>query len=716
MKLYWRLAFVSFLTLFLELLIIRFIGTEIRVFAYLGNLVLLAIFIGSGIGMYLKKSISPSVSSVLLFFTGALTATSYILRTSHFDVKLFSGLSELLAPLSEAYIWQTLETFSKTGAVFGVILTGFIVVLLASVFIPLGNLLGTLFADSDKPLVAYSVNIGASLLGMWAFQLFSLAELPPLLGLTAASLSLILLTNDRIGKALIVSAAMATIALTTPKISYQPYEGPTTFWSPYQRLTLSLISPNPEKPYRPAGYYLEVNNVGYMGLLNLSQEHEATVSALFQERQGTSSEEIPLLNQYALPYKLKPSPGDVLIIGAGAGNDAYGALRGGAKRVDAVEIDPVIVRLGRIYHPNYPYADAKITTIIDDGRAFMERTEKQYDIIVMGLADSHTLSSSLTNLRLDHYLYTKESFERARALLKPDGVLVLSFEVTRPWIGERLTRTLTDVFGTIPTTFEVRSDGAFGWGGYFFVEGKNPETVGSILAQNPKLNTFIQIRQKTFSTNTNPLMDDWPYLYLDHPRLPLLYLLMTGFLVTVLAVVKKTMLNDTHLDFPMFFWGAAFLLFEFQNISKASLLFGLTWQTNMIIISAALFFILLANIAVSKKLFHSNTAFICLVASLLLQIVIPLHALNRWPFAMKLLLGGALLNLPFFFGGSIFAGWFEKSKDRSSAFASNLIGSAFGGLLEMFSFLLGIKALLIVALALYVVGWLTKNPRFALKR
>ena len=47
MKKYYQLTLVSFVILFLELLIIRLIGTEIRIFAYLSNLILLAIFVGS---------------------------------------------------------------------------------------------------------------------------------------------------------------------------------------------------------------------------------------------------------------------------------------------------------------------------------------------------------------------------------------------------------------------------------------------------------------------------------------------------------------------------------------------------------------------------------------------------------------------------------------------------------------------------------------------
>ena len=55
---------------------------------------------------------------------------------------------------------------------------------------------------------------------------------------------------------------------------------------------------------------------------------------------------------YAYPYAHLPAgPGDVLIVGAGSGNDVALALSEGATHVDAVEIDPVLQRLGRDLHP-----------------------------------------------------------------------------------------------------------------------------------------------------------------------------------------------------------------------------------------------------------------------------------------------------------------------------------------------------------------------------
>ena len=61
---------------------------------------------------------------------------------------------------------------------------------------------------------------------------------------------------------------------------------------------------------------------------------------------------------YLYPYRhLTGPPGNVLIVGAGTGNDVAVALAQGATHVDAVEIDPVLQRIGEERHPNHPYDD-----------------------------------------------------------------------------------------------------------------------------------------------------------------------------------------------------------------------------------------------------------------------------------------------------------------------------------------------------------------------
>ena len=110
--------------------------------------------------------------------------------------------------------------------------------------------------------------------------------------------------------------------------------------------------------------------------------------------------------------------------------------------------------------------------IIDDARAFFKKTRKKYDLIVFGLLDSHTLSSNYNNMRLDHYVYTEESFREAAHLLQEDGVMSVAFEVPKPWIGSRIYGLLQEAFGSVPYVFQVRSPGGvFGWGGVHVCDG-----------------------------------------------------------------------------------------------------------------------------------------------------------------------------------------------------------------------------------------------------
>ena len=62
----WGILLISTLGLFLETLFIRWIGTEIRIFAHLQNTILVVCFLGPGIGMFtssrpieLKQSLIP---------------------------------------------------------------------------------------------------------------------------------------------------------------------------------------------------------------------------------------------------------------------------------------------------------------------------------------------------------------------------------------------------------------------------------------------------------------------------------------------------------------------------------------------------------------------------------------------------------------------------------------------------------------------------------
>src|SRR4030095_8855797 len=138
---------------------------------------------------------------------------------------------------------------------------------------------------------------------------------------------------------------------------------------------------------------------------------------------------------------------DVLILGAGTGTDVAAALRHGAKHVDAVEIDPIILRLGAAHHPDRPYADPRVRTINDDARHFLATTEKQYDLIVFALIDSLTVQSSSSSVGLESYMSTDESFRAVRSRLKPRGVMALYNYFREKWLGDPLGHNVPHAFG-----------------------------------------------------------------------------------------------------------------------------------------------------------------------------------------------------------------------------------------------------------------------------
>ena len=99
-----------------------------------------------------------------------------------------------------------------------------------------------------------------------------------------------------------------------------------------------------------------------------------------------------------------------MILGAGSGNDVHLALEQGAKNVVAVAIDRAIWKLGkeRIYHK--PYDDPRVQVYIDDARAFLKKSKKKYDVIILATLDSQTLLSGMSSIRLDNYICTMEAF------------------------------------------------------------------------------------------------------------------------------------------------------------------------------------------------------------------------------------------------------------------------------------------------------------------
>ena len=708
---------VSFVMLFAEIALIRWLSTEARIFAYVNNLVLLSCFLGIGLGCYFsKRKILIWVTAIALASLVLMIKLPLVFQIQGRELHIFRDVPLLLSAFTDSLIWQEASSgYTVHMTVLGMISTLVIFFAVLVVFVPLGQLLGRLLDDHRNTVVAYSINVAASLVGIWCFGAFSLIYSPPWVWFAVIVLLLLTLSVFDSDRSRLNYISILALAATVVFMALFPSDGRDsirTVWSPYQKLELHSMVYRGQAFDR--GYMVTVNNTGYMSLMDLSDRFVSENPTFFSDSKRR-------LSQYDIPYRFKKDAERVLILGAGAGNDASGALRNNVAAVDAVEIDPGIHQIGLDYHPEKPYSDPRVNVIIDDARSFLKRSQQKYDVISFGLLDAHSHSSAYNNTRIDHYVYTLESFREARERLQDDGVLTVAFDAQRRWIRQRLHDLLQKSFGFPPLVFTY-PPGRYGWGGSVFVIGKDSTVVSNALKENPQLARFTT-NFKAYLTSVDSdgsriklTDDDWPYLYLEKPGIPNMHLCIMLVLSILFVIAKKVVMGKgRRLDLHFFFLGAAFLLLEFQNISKSALLFGSTWMVNSFIFTGILILILLANLFVSVfRVSNLKLVYLFLGLSCLIVYVLPLSLFNFLGYWEKALAVSVILNLPIFFGGIIFIESFKRAPFKDIAFGSNLLGAAVGGILESVSFVVGINALLLLVIVFYALSFFTRKRSAAM--
>lgn len=725
---------VSALGLFVELLLIRWVGTEIRIFAYLQNTILVVCVLGLGMGCWDAKTPFRlrDVLVPLLLVTALLAVP-----TSRF----FFGerITEMLAQSGTLELWAAEESSGLervTLAAFGLALATGVLYLLWAVFVPVGRLLGRLLDEHPRPLVAYSVNVAGSLVGIWLFVACSALGLPPVGWFAVFAVGSLFLLHGPLRAKLIDTALLAALVGLGVLAGDEPGWN-ETHWSPYQKLSVwSVDGPRPRTVWvqlhgaRAPGqqgngsYLITVNNVGYQSIIDLSAERVAADPEKFKPKPDASGRvgaDQHGFSRYDVPLKLHPSPKSVLLVGAGSGNDAAGALRNGAESVTAVEIDPVIIELGRRLHPEKPYSDPRVRVVNDDARSFFATTDQKFDVIAFGLLDSHTSGSAMVNTRLDHYVYTRESLEHAKSLLKPGGVMVLSFDAYKQHIGDRMNTALTEVFHEAPIVFHIPYN-AFGWEGVSFVCGDLPAARKQI-ASDPRFAALVAEWTRdmpyTLPGTTEVPTDDWPYLYLERRQIPPLYGLLAVALIALFAVGSQRVAGARSLarwgrsEAHFALLGAAFMLLEVQNVSKAAVVLGNTWVVSAVIISGVMIMILLANaLAGATRRVPAGAVYAALIATCLGLYFVDLARFAFLPYPAKAATVGLLTSLPMLFSGLAFARSFAAAPRKDAALGANLFGALLGALLQSVTFLTGVKALLLIVAALYLLAALTR-PRDA---
>jgi Methyltransferase domain len=648
-----NLFIVSFAVLFIETMLIRYIGSQTRIFAYYKNIPLIGAFLGLGIGCFRGKGGSRDALSFLAGMV--IVALFFALVAQSIGAVLGAAAS---AASTEKVLGYGVALPISTTAVrlianihIGLYCTS-VFLALAWLFERLGRILGASF-EGVPLLQGYSINILGSLVGLGVFVGCSTLHTAPwvwaLIGLTPLIWWL--------GRGRARKTGLALIALTalilTPTLHH-------TVWSSYQKLVGRAV---------PHGYQIDISDAFYQKAFDLRPE---TVAAL-----GGNP-----MSHYDLEFAAKPDPDRVLVIGAGSGNDVAAALRAGAKQVDAVDIDGAIVQMGREHHPEQPYADPRVHVIIDDARhAFKTLPPQSYDVVVFGLLDSHTQLGT-SSVRLDNYVFTQESFSAAAGLVKPAGRLVVSAGTSNDWFRERYATMLTHACGA-PVTVSVP-------------DGSTTYVCAPTVADPDPTATGIAIGAP---------VDDWPFPYLPARSIPSSYVIVISMLVLAsiwwlkrngIAAVAATPENG-----HMFFLGSAFLLLEVYAINRLALLFGTTWLVSAISIAAMLVEILAANFVVNIIRIDLRP-----YAYAALALLLP----AGWLIGPQIVLGQGLgagllyalfLLSPAFCAGIVFATSFSRSAAAGRALGANILGAVLGGWAEYATMATGIRFMALLALVLY---------------
>jgi SAM-dependent methyltransferase len=728
---------VSVLLLFLELACMRWFPAHVLFLTFFTNVILLACFLGMSVGCLTAGRSRNYMVWTPLLLLAALCAAHW---TNQARMK-YGTAFDAGNQLSPQLVYFGAEGPMQDVARFVIpieAVNGFFFVIIALAMIGPGQELGRALGRVPNRVVAYTVNILGSMAGIAAFAFCSWNELSPwwwflpiVVGLAYFAWPYLHLYKYRLAAGGSVAAVLAALVLAASASSRPDrYHGATVaehFWSPYYRVD-----------HNHGSGIIVVNLIGHQQMVSREQVSPA----------------------YALPHFLNRDAGgppfrDVLIIGAGSGNDVSRALAWGADHVDAVEIDPVIQRLGQQEHPDHPYQDPRVTVHLDDGRNFLHTTERHYDLVIYALVDSLVLHSSYSNIRLESYLFTKEAFHDVRRCLKPGGQFVMYNFYRQGWIVNRIHAGLANVFECDPLVlslpyrdaiqpqdalfnqFTVFMAGDTGrlkecfqkHGAYWLRYDRLPQPElglplhGFALLNNgfeqepltPAAPGWVRFGPATIVPPAEPqrlATDDWPFLYLRDPMIPDISVrgmaTMGGLALLVLLLFRPRTQSTNRswgLDAHLFLLGAGFMLIETQAVVRMALLFGSTWMVNTFVFFAVLTMILVANLAVlffqPQRLgwFYAG-----LLAVLVLNVAVRLDSFLGMPRSLQVLGSCLLVSLPILFAGVIFAVSFGRTVAPERALGANIAGAILGGLAEYTSMLLGFHHLLLVAIALYALS------------
>lgn len=140
----------------------------------------------------------------------------------------------------------------------------------------------------------------------------------------------------------------------------------------------------------------------------------------------------------------KPEAENVLLIGGGVTGSLRQILKYPRTQVDYVELDPEIIRISLRYLPESEQEilkNKRVHILYQDGRAFIVKTRKKYDMIILNLPEPATAQINR--------FYTKEFFLVSKEKLTEAGVFSFRVPSAENYISPELQDFLSSLYHTL---------------------------------------------------------------------------------------------------------------------------------------------------------------------------------------------------------------------------------------------------------------------------
>ena len=149
------------------------------------------------------------------------------------------------------------------------------------------------------------------------------------------------------------------------------------------------------------------------------------------------------------PLLEHPQPKKVLLIGGGLGGGIEEVLKHPSlEKIDYVELDPAVVRLAQKTLPEElirPLTDSRVDIHFMDGRRFVKKTSKTFDVIILNLPNPYTAQINR--------FYTLEFFREVYKKLDDRGIFSFQITSSENVIGPELSNFLSSLSATLARVF-----------------------------------------------------------------------------------------------------------------------------------------------------------------------------------------------------------------------------------------------------------------------